>query len=181
MDAPIRFPGYYKVINSIVAYAFDRGADVVTCIGDDMYPPRQGANEHEAVYFDRFPDGFGVMQATGDRQGTPDKVTGRVSSERICGSPTFGREWARRAFMGKGPFGDFGFRSYYCDELLHDVTERDGLLYQDRSFVIDHKHWSFGRTPKQWWHEEANKNWDHDYQLFLSLKARGFPGSEHLK
>lgn len=175
---PRPWPGYYQVISDIAAEAFRFGADLVTCIGDDMAPPACGAAAHSEMYFKRFPDGLGVMQCTGDRQG--EAINGKVASERICGSPTFGKEWNRRAFLGGGPFGSFGFRSYYADELLHDVSEKLGLLYQEPLLSIDHEHWSFGRANQEWWHREANANWDGDNRKFSELKAAGFPGSDLL-
>lgn len=175
---PKPWPGYYQVINDIATEAFRLGADLVTCIGDDMAPPVCGADAHSEIYFKRFPDGLGVMQCTGDRQGVDS--SGRAASERICGSPTFGKGWATRAFGGHGPFGAFGFKSYYADELLHDVAEKLGLLYQEPLLSIDHEHWSFGRSEQEWWHKEANANWAGDNKLFAELKANGFPGSELL-
>ncbi len=176
IQKPKPWPGYYQVINTIVRAALDCGAKLITCIGDDMAPPRVGAAEHSRMYFDQFPSGFGVMQCTGDRQG--QAIAGKVNSERICGSPTFGRAWAERAFGGAGAFGNYGFRSFYCDEMLHEVTQKMGVLYQEPELSIDHEHWSFGRSEKKWWHIEANENWAHDKALFDKLKAEGFPGHE---
>jgi hypothetical protein len=178
MAEPVPFPGYYRVINSIVTRAFDSGADLVSCIGDDQLPPAQGAEEHTRLYFNRFANGLGVMQCTGDRQG--EMIGGKVNSERICGSPTFGRAWHERAFQGNGAFGAYGFRSFYCDELLKEVAERRELLYQEPALKIDHVHWAFNRAVKMPYHDRAQENWDHDKQLFDALKAAGFPGSEPL-
>lgn len=172
------FPGYYRIINQICAKAFEFGADLVTCIGDDMTPPEQGADIHSKLYFARFPNGDGVMQCTGDRQG--QIIDGKVNSERICGSPTFGPAWAKRAFQGHGPFGDYGFRSFYADELIKDVAEKLGVLYQEPALKIDHLHWSFRRSKREWWHRAAKKNWDLDSWLFRKLKEDGFPGHEPL-
>jgi hypothetical protein len=172
------FPGYYRVINEVVDWAFKDGAHLVTCIGDDMGPPKQGAEFHSTRFLSRFPSPVepGLMQCTGDRQGS--QIEGRVAAERICGSPTFNRGWNDRAFQGHGPFGDYGFKSFYCDEMLYEVGRKLGVLYQEPELSIDHKHWSFLRSKKEWWHEKAQKNWTYDKELFESLKANGFPGSE---
>lgn len=175
MNKPHPFPGYYRVINTIANEAFSRGADLITCIGDDMSPPSQGAKHHSALYFSKFPDGIGVMQCTGDRQG--QVIGGKVASERICGSPTFGKAWNNQAFLGHGAFGDYGFRSYYADEMLYEVAVSLDLMYQEKSLSIDHEHWSFGRSQREWWHIEAGDNWDRDQHIFMRLKEDGFPGS----
>ena len=163
--------GYYVHVNRLVDAAFLSGADLVTVGGDDQEPPSQGADQHTKHYFDRFPSGFGVMQCTGDRQG--EVIDGRVNSERICGSPTFGEEWNLRAFGGSGGFPE-GFRSFYADELLMEVTQRLGLLYQEPLFSIDHVHWAFCRTQKQDYHDAASKNWDLDRGVFMGAKAQNF-------
>ena len=178
-NVPSPFPGYYRVINDLVTSAFAAGADLVTCVGDDMEPPsipnapsHCTATEHSLMYFHRFPDGEGVMQCTGDRQG--EVIDGKVNSERICGSPTFGKGWWRDAFDGKGPFGDFGFRSFFCDELLGEYAKSKGLLYQEPALTILHKHWSWRHMAKQDYHERAQANWGHDKAIYERLKAEGF-------
>lgn len=171
------FPGYYKVINYLVRVAFELyDTDLVTCIGDDMDPPKQDAQWIAMKYFERFPDGSGVLQGTGDRQG--DTIEGKVASERICGSPTFGRGWWRRGYGGKGPFYD-GYRSFYADEDLKLVAEKHGLLWQNPDITIFHRHWSW-HGDKRPYHERASLNWQADQDLFLRRKAEGFPGSEPL-
>ena len=171
IEGPSPFPGYYQVINQIARSAFLFGADVCTFIGDDMTPPKQGAEEHTLRYFARFPDGYGMMQCTGDRQG--EKIGGKVNSERICGSPTFGRGWHEKAFGGTGGFPT-AFSSFYADEVLKEVAERLGLLYQEPDLTIDHLHWSFGRSVRQPYHERAEKNWQQDQAVFMKYKAEDF-------
>lgn len=174
---PGPFPGYYQRINTLAEIAFSINADVVTCIGDDMLPPEQGAQAHAKSYFERFPNGEGVMQCTGDRQG--EVIEGRVNSERICGSPTFGKVWSGLAFKGGGAF-PIHYVSYYGDEELYEVAKKSNLLYQNPNFKIDHVHWAFGRMVMQDYHEKAQKNWQQDQETFFKRKAEGFPGSEIL-
>lgn len=166
------FPGYYKVINSIVTKAFDSGADLVTCIGDDMDPPEHGAQEVAKAFFEVYPDGFGVMQPTGDRQGI-DK-SGAPASARICGSPVFGAKWHERAYGGHGAFCD-EYTSFYGDEELHEVAINFGVLFNNPSFSHFHRHWSWGHMERQEYHVKAQRNWDNDYNTFLRRKEAGFP------
>lgn len=169
-----KFPGYYRSINVIVKQAFERGADLVTCIGDDMNPPTQGAEEVARAYFDRFPDGFGVMQGCGDPQGAEEGVP---AAARICGSPTFGRGWMERGYGGRGPFCE-EYRSFYADEDLWNVAEKCGVLHLEPRITIFHNHWSWGHMKKQEYHTKAQNNWDADRLTFFKRKAAGFPGWE---
>ena len=183
MEAPDPFPGYYRVINSIVAAAFKAGADLVTCIGDDMDQPEQDAQQVADIYFNRFPDGFGVMQGIGDTKGEikKDPVTGTMqhNAGRVCGSPTFGRRWNDRAYGGKGPFCE-EYAPFYGDEDLQNVAHMCGVLYQEPIINIKHNHWAFGLAPKMWWHEKAQKQWTEMYKIFVVRKSQGFPGHEPL-
>lgn len=172
MVSPKPFPGYYKVINAIVTKAFDSGADLVTCIGDDMDPPEQGAQVAAQAYFDAFPDGFGILQPTGDPQGM-DK-SGKPASARICGSPVIGRKWHERAYGGKGAFCD-EYTSFYGDEELHEMALQFGVLLNASEFSHFHRHWSFGHMERQEYHHIAQRNWDRDYETFNRRKEAGFP------
>ena len=170
---PKPWTGYYgpNGINPLITEAFKRGAELVTSGGDDQLPPTQGAAEHADLYAKRFPDGYGVMQCTGDRQG--EVINGKYNAERICGSPTFGRAWHERAFGGRGGL-PVGFSSYFADELLKEVAERLGLLYQEPTLVIDHAHHAFGRAQRRTWHERAQLNWTADYLTYERVRADGF-------
>lgn len=171
-----RFPGYYRVINELVAQAFKRGADLVTCIGDDMLPPHEAHAEAVALmYFSKFPDGFGVMQATGDPQGKDDQ--GVQAAARICGSPTFGRGWFERGYGGKGPFCE-EYRSFYSDEDLWNVARKSEVLYLEPRLTIFHNHWSWGHMKKQEYHNAAQNNWGLDKLTFERRQKEGFPGWE---
>lgn len=172
MQGPSVFPGYYKVANAITMEAFKRGAELVTCIGDDMLPdPTRTADDIQVMYFKRFPNGEGVLQATGDEQG--EKINGEWNSQRICGSPTFGRGWYETGYKEIGGFCS-QYRSFYGDEDLLNVAKKRGVLWQEPSIKIDHVHWAFGRAVKQTYHDAAQKNWEADQKVFFERKAAGF-------
>jgi hypothetical protein len=172
-----RFPGYYRIINELVEAALCEGADVVTCAGDDMLPdPDFTAEEIGTAYLKQFPNGEGVLQACGDPQGPDDR--GVAAAARICGSPTFGREWIMRSYKGNGPFYT-GYHSYYGDEDLWNVAQAHQALWLAPQFIFKHLHWSFGhmeRTPYQ--KRNSDQHWFSDAELFCNRKAMGFPGSE---
>lgn len=176
---PKPFPGYYKSINAIVVQAFDLGADLVTCIGDDMDPPAQGAQYIAEQYFNKFPDGFGVMQPCGDPQGDLMLVPGYEhlgplhNAGRICGSPVFGRAWSVSGYAT----GGFCERhtSFYGDECLWNRAMKLGVLWLDKETTHLHNHWSWGKSVKQPYHEVAQRNWLADKESFEKCRSEGFP------
>lgn len=169
-----QFPGYYRIINSLVEDALCEGADIVTCAGDDMLPdPVSTAQDIGRFYLSLFPEGEGVLQACGDGQGID--ALGVPAAARICGSPTFGRDWITRSYEGNGPFWD-GYRSFYADEDLKEVAQRLGYLFMAHQFTFLHKHWSFGHMSRQFYQERnSNEHWQNDAALFAERKAEGFP------
>lgn len=180
---PAPFKGYYRVINKLVSTAFNMGAVVVTCIGDDMDPPtlRKGtpltADDMAMRYLREYPDGGGVMQPCGDPGGSKMVIPGFEelgavpNAARICGSPVFGRKWASRP---GGPFCE-EYRSFYGDEDLWNVARKAENLYLAFDVAHMHNHWSFGKMPKQPYHERAQANWADDKATFERRKAAGFP------
>ena len=171
-----QFPGYYKIINYLVEDALCEGADVVTCAGDDMLPdPAATAQTIGRFYLSKFPNGQGVLQACGDTQGTDNR--GVPAAARICGSPTFGREWILRSYEGRGPLWS-GYHSFYADEDLKEVAESLNLLWMERSFTFLHQHWSWGHMSRQGYQQRNNDNfWEKDAALFSRRKGEGFPDS----
>ena len=175
--AGCEYPGYYRLIGTLARQAFAHGADVVTCMGDDMLPPEQGAEWVALDYLARFPTGLGIYQGCGDEQGKDE--TGTPAAARICGSPTFGIEWSNRAYKGAGAFCDV-YGSYYGDEDLFNVARRLGLLWLEPQVTILHLHWSFGHMQIQEYHQRNQRGWERDQRIFFTRKAAGFPGSELL-
>lgn len=170
------FPGYYRVIGELCDEAFIRGADVVTCIGDDMTPdPYATARDIAEEYLQKYPDGEGVMQACGDMQGFD--AAGVQAAARICGSPTFGKSWITRAYGGNGPFWT-GYHSYYGDEDIWNVAKNAGLLWLEPRFTFLHQHWSFGWMEQTGYQKRnSDQHWHADRTLFYERKEAGFPHS----
>lgn len=171
-----KFPGYYRIINHLVEAALCEGADIVTCAGDDMLPdPKATAQDIGRCYLREFPNGEGVLQACGDPQGMDDK--GIPAAARICGSPTFGREWILRSYEGNGPFHS-GYHSFYADEELKEVAEGHNLLCMAPQFTFMHMHWSWGHMSRQSYQERnSSQYWEADAATFSSRKQAGFPNS----
>lgn len=169
------YSGVWNSINLLARATLAAGADVCVYAGDDMDPdPNHTAQEIAREYLGRFPDGFGIMQPCGDMQG--DLIDGKHNAARICGSAWFGRGWIERAYGGQGPT-DGRYWHFYADELLMHTAERLGVLWWRPDLVQMHKHWSWGWTPKQGYHDENQKHWDEDQKRFFAERDAGFPGT----
>lgn len=166
------YPGYWQAANCLIRAAAAAGADIVVPIGDDMDPdPNLTAKEIGARYQQRFPDGFGVMQPTGDPLDGTD---------RICGSPWLGRGWIQRAYGGAGAlWPEYGH--FYGDEELQAVATRLGVLWQCKEITQYHHHW-VGRRSDMQAYQKANSDrwWHHDAAIFNRRKAADFPCSTPL-
>lgn len=173
------YPGVWSAWNALARAAVAIGAEVVCLAGDDMDPPLQPADEIARMYLERFPSGLGVLQGTGDKQG--QAIDGKWNSARICGSPIIGREWVKRAYRGNGPV-DARYGSFYADEDLMHVATKLGVLWQEESVNIFHRHWSFrGGFPREDYHERNQRaDWARDKALFDESLALGFPEGELL-
>lgn len=172
------YQGYWRSVNYIVE-RLGKLPELVVAAADDIDPdPNHTADEIAAMYFERFPDGFGLLQPTGDRQG--DLIDGKWNSQRICGSPWFGRGWIERAYQGKGPMPTH-YGHYFGDEELQHVAQKLGVLYQRDDLAQFHRHWSWG-WRKIGEYNERNQHlwWEADACTFKRHRAEGFPGSEPL-
>jgi len=172
LQAP--YPGVWRAWNALAKAAVAMGIDACFLVGDDMDPPLEiSAEEMKKQFFDHFPTGFGVMQATGDRQG--DRIDGKWASQRICGSPLVGAQWIRKSYGGEGPV-DGRYEAFYADESLLHVARNLGVLWQREDLCLLHRHWSFGYLPQQDYHRRNNRlSWSKDKALFETSLAAGFP------
>lgn len=163
--------GWPKAVNWMVANAVPKEVGIVIAAGDDMTPdPHLSAQDIAAFYWDRFRDGLGVMQPTGDDMDGTD---------RICGSPWMGRGWLDRAYDGKGPMWG-GYFQFYADEELKVVSEGLGLLWQAKGITQYHDHWTRKGQSRPHYQDLSQSWWDVDKAEFLVRQASGFPGSTPL-
>lgn len=179
------YPGYAVAINTLIReiIAEDSTAEWFVCGGDDVLPdPTHPAEEiaaqlrlhfveyhSEAAFRTRAitcvdqiaSSTFGVMQPTGDRF-----ALGQI--DRIAGSAWIGREFAKRAYGGRGPMfsgckcwscngrfysagnlcslcegaGDIpGYRHMWVDEELKQVAEKFGVYLMRPDLIQKHMHW----------------------------------------
>lgn len=173
------YHGFWRAINLMAQHAFDDHADLVLFAGDDMEPdPKKHPHEIAEEYLHRFPDGFGVMQPSGDPQGKDE--SGRSAAQRICGSPWWGPGWNTRAYQGRGPV-DGRYHSFYADESMYEVAKKLNVLWLRDDLTQFHKHWSWGHTQRQPYHEKNQTRWLNDKCIFDNSKSKGFPEGEPLK
>lgn len=204
------YPGYSQASNALVNHALsiDPKCDWVVLGGDDMEPDLNHTAEEIARecsrYFDRinindaaqwkrpyiggYAATFGVMQPTGDRYGEdarsreiygPDRA---AYSDRVCGSPWIGREFALRINQGRGPLWPEYFHMFE-DQELFDVASNLGVLWQRRDLIHYHHHWARARgrsedMPEFLREVNSQKHWRESKAIYDRRKAAGFPGSE---
>lgn len=177
------YVGWPRSVNELVKLlltnhdAWGKPPDVFIAAGDDMRPdPVLTAQQMAERYLSRFPDGFGVMQPTGDDW--TDSL-GRIA-ERICGSPVFGAAWAARAYGGRGPLWD-GYFNFYADEELLNVARKLGVLWQDRGTSHYHDHVSRTGKPNPETWTVTNARWAEDEALFRIRRLADWPGCEPIR
>jgi hypothetical protein len=166
------YRGYYVSARQLCD-AIGSSAEIVVTGGDDMDPdPRHTAEEIGREFVGRFPDGFGVMQPIGDDLDGTD---------RICGSPWFGRGWIDRSYGGKGPFCQ-EYTQFYGDEELLQVTRKLGVLWQQKALVQRHDHWIRPGGPEKTDYQRRNESrwWAVDAAVHGRRQAAGWPGHEPL-
>lgn len=166
------YAGYAASVNFLIRHIVPSDVRLVVAAGEDMRPdPNHKPREIADRFFAHFPDGMGVLQPVGDDlKGT----------DRICGSPFIGRNFAAQWNHGLGAFWP-GYNHYFADEELYEVTKASGTLVQDRELVHYHDHWTRrGQSSRRPHHDVLQLRWDHDQALFRFRKAAGFPGHNTL-
>lgn len=167
-----KYKGYFASVNRLAKLVVaEHEADIVVTGGDDMLPdPTKRADEIGAEFLARFPDGYGVMQPTGDDlPGTKD----------ICGSPWMGRRWIERAYGGDGPLCGEYFH-FYGDLELKELAGELGVLWQRDDLRQYHDHWiRRGGIAATTSYQRRNETafFDVDKSVYAARKAAGWPGA----
>lgn len=199
-----KYPGYSMAVNTLVAHilATDPRAEWIVTGGDDTEPdPNHTAEEialecsvHFAELHALRPipnrignETFGVCQPTGDRWGENEPwnrqhhPTQPAYIDRICGSPWMGRTFCERMYGGNGPMWPEYFHMFNDNE-LQDVCVKLGVLWQRRDLSHLHHHVHRGPTPEQppefLKRAYSKENWNAMEKIYLTRKAKGFPGHE---
>lgn len=164
-----RWHGWPWAVNLLSRDVVPRDAIMVTG-GDDMLPePRSDAGELARQFVQRFPDGLGVMQPTGDQF---------LGAGTYCGSPWLGRAWRERAYAGRGPLPE-GYRHNWADNELYWVARGLGCLWERPDLCQRHEHFSRTGEPKPaYWAEHVEPHDRSDVERFIARSWLGFPGCE---
>jgi hypothetical protein len=169
------FVGYWANCNRHALSLLDVASAVVLA-ADDMDPDPD--HEPAAIVAEmdaKYPDGYVVMQPTGDPMDGTD---------RICGSPWFGLGWIRESHGGRGPC-PYGYRHFYGDEELFNVAKAQGVLWQRADLTQRHNHWcrrdKYKTVRTDYQLRNSDLWWDKDKALFQEEMAAGFPGSGRKK
>jgi glycosyltransferase involved in cell wall biosynthesis len=162
------YKGYYNAINHLCSVIPSK-PDIVVAIGDDMEPDKQKPQEIAKLFYEKFPDGFGVMQPMGDEL---------QKDKKLAGSPWIGRGWIERAYGGGGPCPDY-YTHFYGDQELWEVADKMGVLWANESLTHYHHHWARkgGPTKTDYQEEHSKTHWEKDNATFIHRQAAGFPGS----
>jgi hypothetical protein len=165
-----RYPGWAESINILCRDIVPASADIVVSGGDDMLPdPVRDATRLADEYFERFPDGFGVMQPAGDDY---------MWSRNYCGSPWFGRKFFTTMYGGAGPMHG-GYRHNWADYELYWVARCLGVLWMRDNAAQYHAHFTReGEEQPAWWTRNVSGADRSDCALFLARKNHGFPGHQ---
>lgn len=203
------YPGYARATNELIQFVMchDPRADWFVTGGDDVDPdPTKTADEIAFECDEHFRDHwnrvsrdqtlcihpltviakyqtFGVMQPTGDRWG--DRQGAYI--DRVAGSPWIGREFARRAYRGNGPYWP-EYTHMGVDEELQAVAAKLGVFWQRPDLTHYHDHWGRAVPPATIGHRSnmpafleapnTQAEWDRYKSIFAARAAAGFPGSE---
>ncbi len=163
------YPGWAQSINLLTREIVPASADIVVSGGCDMLPePHHSAQDLARQFFERFPDGFGVMQPHGDAY---------RNAQHYCGSPFLGRAWIDRMYGGTGPMHG-GYRHNWGDLELYWVARCLGALWSrpDLSHFHDHPHREHTAATPTWWLNNVERHDRADVELYLQRAAAHFPG-----
>ena len=164
-----RYPGYFPAIAQMVRATWRSDVHVWIAAADDLSPdPTMTGPAIAQKYLEKFPDGFGVLQPTGDRL---------AGTALLCGSPWFGRGWVEQAYQGMGPHYQ-GYRQFYGDEEMLYVARTFGVLWQHPYLTQRHDHWiREGGPPKTPYQILNDRYYAHDKWLHYARQAAGWPGA----
>lgn len=167
--------GWPWAVNLLSASIVPSSADIMVTGGDDMLPePKYMAAELGRQFLERFPDGFGVMQPTGDQF---------LGAGTYCGSPWMGRAWRERAYGARGPMPE-GYRHNWADNELYWVArgvKREGAscLWERPDLTQRHEHFTrTGQMKPGYWAENVEPHDRADVERFIARAWLGFPGSD---
>lgn len=149
------------------------GADIYVFGGHDIDPdPDHDPQAIGRECIAKFGGTFFVMQPTGDPW-----IDHCI--RHFCGSPWIGREFAKRAYGGRGPYWPEYFH-YYDDTELQNIAIRERCFWQREDLSQVHSHWSKSQLERPEYLIKTQPRVASSRELFGRRRAAGFPGSKFL-
>lgn len=163
------YPGWPESVNILCRDVVPKSCNLIVSGGDDMLPdPNHTASELAEQFFERFRDGFGVMQPHGDEF---------LCAKRYCGSPFVGRAWFENMYGGRGPMYG-GYHHNYADNELYWVAKGMGALWERPDLSHFHDHFTReGRKEPAYWSGVKQKDLQ-DCLLYYARVHQHFAGHE---
>lgn len=160
------YPGWPESVNTLCREVVPRDCDLIVTGGDDMLPdPHHQARDLADQFFERFPDGFGVMQPHGDEF---------LAARRYCGSPFIGRAFFETMYGGRGPM--YGrYHHNYADNELFWVAKGLGALWSRPDLTHFHAHFTRDKQAQPAYWASVKKNDLHDCLLYYARVHEHFP------
>lgn len=161
------YPGWPESVNTLCRSIVPASCNLIVTGGDDMLPdPNHTAQELSSQFFQRFRDGFGVMQPHGDEF---------LSAKRYCGSPFIGRTWFETMYAGRGPMYG-GYHHNYADNELFWVARGLGALWERPDLSHFHDHFTRSGSPQpRYWDSVKSKDLS-DCLLYYARVHEHFAG-----
>ena len=138
----------------------DLAWDIIINMSDDMVFTRKGFDNHIRNEMQAaFPANDGLLHF-------PDNDAGaRLATLYIAGKGFYDR------------FGYIyhpGFKSLWCDNLVQEIAQALGKYHLLDYGINQHLNPAYGHAPKDPMFVRQQKDWNHDKNLYLQIKARGY-------
>lgn len=164
-----RYEGWCKAVNFLCTSVVPRSAPLVVTGGDDMHPdPDHTAQQLAEQFYQRFPDGFGVMQPHGDDF---------MLTQHYAGSPFFGRRWIDTMYGGQGPVFP-GYYHNWADNEIYWVARCLHAFWSRPDLTHYHDHHTRRPRAQGDFREKIDRRDLDDCRLFISRSWTRFPGHE---
>jgi hypothetical protein len=166
------YQGQPATFNRLIRYLLRQGQFAgAMCGNDDMFPgPGADVRHFSARFIERFPDTFGVAQATGDWYDAMDWC---------APAPLIGRDYCWRINQGFGPWWS-EYHHLHCDQELRSVAMMLDAYAEFPDVTIEHRHHSRGHADqlpplKRLRLSDRSRL---DAGIYQHRAANGFPGHE---
>jgi hypothetical protein len=174
------YRGWAEAVNFLMREILDSEPDCTLLVtgGDDVTPDlRHTAPQIEEIFYERFPDGYGVMQPAAPIPTAGKQDRGR--GHKFAWSPFVGPRFAALSYRGKGPLHPGYFHCFADTELL-EVAKMQGCWFPNDALTHDHLYFRWANLAPPHYRRNIRRARADDKQLYWSRHAEGFPGSHRL-